>query len=82
LESEIDTIIPLYLPLTTARLFISLSYEYKMSGLLELLNLNDREIDISKIGETSFDKKSALQKLERVLGQNYPQAEEVKEYLG
>ncbi len=59
--------------------FISLSYEHKMNGLLELLNLNDREIDISKIGEKSFDKKSALQKLEQLLDQNYPQAKEVKE---
>ena len=50
-----------------------------MSGLLELLNLNDREIDISKIGEKSFDKKFALQKLEQLLGQNYSQAKEAKE---
>jgi colanic acid/amylovoran biosynthesis protein len=59
--------------------FISLSYEHKMTGLLELLNLQEREVNISNIGGGNFDKELALLKIKQLLEMNYPNIKEVKE---
>jgi len=32
--------------------FVALSYEHKMSGLLDMLNLSDRYVDVSKLGKS------------------------------
>jgi colanic acid/amylovoran biosynthesis protein len=59
--------------------FISLSYEHKMTGLLDLLNLREWEINISEIGTSDFDEKEALIKFQQLLEKDYYQAEEIKE---
>lgn len=59
--------------------FISLSYEHKMTGLLELLNLQEREINLSNIGKDDFDKESLLKKLQQLIEMDYLNAKEVKE---
>ncbi|GHU67754.1 hypothetical protein FACS189413_03120 [Bacteroidia bacterium] len=58
--------------------FISLSYEHKMTGLLNLLNLNDREINIEQIGTKDFDKEKILSSFTTILSRDYSRAEEVK----
>jgi colanic acid/amylovoran biosynthesis protein len=59
--------------------FISLSYEHKMTGLLELLNLIDKEINISDIGTLDFDEKETLLRYKQLLEKDYSNAKEVKE---
>jgi colanic acid/amylovoran biosynthesis protein len=59
--------------------FISLSYEHKMTGLLEILNLREREINISDIGTSDFNVKEALLKCRQLLEKDYSNAKEVKE---
>ena len=59
--------------------FVSLSYEHKMTGLLELLNLQDREINISNLGKSDFDSEMSLQKIRQLLNSDYPNAKEVQE---
>jgi colanic acid/amylovoran biosynthesis protein len=59
--------------------FISLSYEHKMTGLLELLNLTDWELNISDIGTLDFDAKETLLKCKQLLEKDYSNAKEVKE---
>lgn len=58
--------------------FISLSYEHKMTGLLELLNLQEREINISNLGDSNFDRESSLQKIKLLLDTDYSNGKEVK----
>ena len=58
--------------------FISLSYEHKMTGLLNILNLNDREINIEDLGTKEFDKENALQNLKKMLNSNASELESAK----
>lgn len=58
--------------------FVSLSYEHKMTGLLELLNLQEREINIADLGKSDFNKELALQKIQQSLNADYSNAEDVK----
>lgn len=46
------------------RPFVALSYEHKMFGLLTILDLEHRQIDITKIGTDSFDNKEAIKRVE------------------
>lgn len=46
--------------------FISLSYEHKMTGLLSLLQLNSRELNISNIGENNFNENEFLNKFKEL----------------
>ncbi len=59
--------------------FISLSYEHKMTGLLQLLKLQDFEINISNIGERSFNKNASLYRIERLLDCKHITTKEAKE---
>lgn len=59
--------------------FISLSYEHKMTGLLELLKLQEFEVDISNIGDNNFDKNFYLHRIEDLLYNNCSDAKEAKE---
>lgn len=45
------------------RPFVALSYEHKMFGLLTILDLEHRQIDITKIGTDSFDNKEAIKRV-------------------
>lgn len=49
--------------------FVALSYEHKMFGLLSILGLEDRQIDITAIGTDSFDDNQAISKVERLIGE-------------
>jgi colanic acid/amylovoran biosynthesis protein len=59
--------------------FISLSYEHKMTGLLEILNLNDMEINISNLGKSKFNEKQSLTEVQQLLEKDYVNAKEIKE---
>jgi len=58
--------------------FISLSYEHKMTGLLNILNLNDREVNIETIGTKDFNKEKSLSSFQKILNSNYSEMEETK----
>ena len=47
--------------------FASLSYEHKMFGLVEILTLENRQIDITNIGTDCFDSKSSISMLKSIL---------------
>ena len=49
------------------RPFVALSYEHKMFGLLSILGLENRQIDITKIGTDSFDNNKAILQVERIM---------------
>lgn len=51
--------------------FISLSYEHKMTGLLELLSLSNRSIDILSIGEENFEEDKILKSIDEILDLPY-----------
>jgi colanic acid/amylovoran biosynthesis protein len=59
--------------------FVSLSYEHKMTGLLELLDLQNREINISNLGKSDFDSELSLQKIQQLLDSDYANAKQVQE---
>lgn len=52
------------------RPFVSLSYEHKMFGLLSILGLDDRQVDITQIGTQQFSKDIALQSIESIIDRN------------
>lgn len=58
--------------------FISLSYEHKMFGLLEILSLDSRQIDITKIGTISFDKDKMIEEFRRILNSEISISQESK----
>lgn len=58
--------------------FISFSYEHKMVGLLSILNLLDREIDITKLGSSDFNDEVAIMALNRILEQDYKVVSETR----
>ena len=47
--------------------FISLSYEHKMSGLLETLGLSDNQVDFTNVMLSAENRQSCLQRLEEML---------------
>lgn len=47
--------------------FVSLSYEHKMNGLLELLGKQDCSFDLTKIFENSWNENVAIEELERLI---------------
>ena len=47
--------------------FVSLSYEHKMSGLLEILGQSDRMIDITQIFNDSTNMKNAISKFDNLI---------------
>jgi len=51
--------------------FISLSYEHKMSGLLELLSLSYREVNIKSIRIKDFQANEIFQGIEKLLSSTY-----------
>jgi len=51
--------------------FISLSYEHKMTGLLELLYLSNRSIDILSIGEDNFNEDEIINDINRIIDLPY-----------
>lgn len=59
--------------------FISLSYEYKMTGLLKILDLLDREINLLNIGKNNFDAELSLQQIKQLLNNNYQNTFNAKE---
>jgi colanic acid/amylovoran biosynthesis protein len=59
--------------------FISLSYEHKMTGLLNILNLNDREVDIAEVGTEKFNADIAINKLLAILDTKYSNEIAIKE---
>lgn len=59
--------------------FISLSYEHKMTGLLEILELQDREINILNIGNNNFDTELSLQQIQQILSKNFENTVKAKE---
>ena len=58
--------------------FVSLSYEHKMFGLLEILSLENRQIDITQIGTKSFDEDKAIQEFRTILNEQISVAQESK----
>ena len=52
------------------RPFVSLSYEHKMFGLLSILGLDERQVDITQIGTQSFSKDNALQSINKIIDRN------------
>lgn len=44
--------------------FVSLSYEHKMPGLLELLGLEARGVDVRSLGQPDFDEAAGLREIE------------------
>lgn len=52
------------------RPFVSLSYEHKMFGLLSILGLDDRQVDITKIGTADFSNKTAIELIESIMGKS------------
>lgn len=55
--------------------FISLSYEHKMIGLLEILNKAECSIDITPFASNSFDSKKALTKIDFLIESVKPDPE-------
>jgi len=49
--------------------FVALSYEHKVAGLLSLLNLEARGIDIGGLGSDSFECRRALTHCEKIIDQ-------------
>ena len=49
--------------------FLSLSYEHKMFGLLEQLNLSDRQVDITKVGSSMFDANTLLTRMRNIINE-------------
>lgn len=49
--------------------FVSLSYEHKMFGLLSILGLDKRQIDITQIGTESFNNEEAIKKINEIIAQ-------------
>ncbi len=60
--------------------FVSLSYEHKMTGLLNILNLNHKEVNIETIGTKDFDKEKALFGIQKILESNDNESEEMKRH--
>jgi colanic acid/amylovoran biosynthesis protein len=58
--------------------FISLSYEHKMTGLLNILGLNEREVNIADIGKNNFDEPVALTKIRQLLDSDYSNANKIQ----
>jgi len=54
--------------------FISLAYEHKMNGLLEMLNLQDRMIDISTLRNNSLNMSILEPEIKRILDLNVADA--------
>ncbi len=48
--------------------FVSLSYEHKMDGLLECLQLGNRAVDIRQLGTSGFDAAAALEAIGSLCG--------------
>jgi colanic acid/amylovoran biosynthesis protein len=46
--------------------FVSLSYEHKMTGLLEILNLSDRSVAIDMLGKNGYDVSAALKQVSEI----------------
>lgn len=47
--------------------FVSLSYEHKMFGLLAILSLERRQVDITSIGTSSFDKEVNINRIAEII---------------
>lgn len=54
--------------------FVALSYEHKMPGLLALLGLEDRGVDVRALGRVDFDEAACLQAVESLLERPVPTA--------
>jgi colanic acid/amylovoran biosynthesis protein len=58
--------------------FVSLSYEHKMTGLLNLFDLEVREIILSGIGTENFNEENKLNELKNILETPYSNAREIQ----
>lgn len=47
--------------------FVSLSYEHKLFGLLQILRSEDCQVDITKVGDESFNQKEALSTISSII---------------
>jgi colanic acid/amylovoran biosynthesis protein len=52
------------------RPFVSLSYEHKMFGLLSILGLDDRQVDVTTIGTSVFSSERAIKSVESIMEQS------------
>ena len=54
--------------------FVALSYEHKMPGLLALLGLDERSVDVRALGRVDFDEAACLRAVENLLERPLPTA--------
>ncbi len=52
--------------------FVAFTYEHKIAGLLDVLHLEDRQIDIGDLGKSTFDDSATFNALTRLLNHSKP----------
>lgn len=53
--------------------FVSLSYEHKLFGLLQILNSEDCQVDITNVGDALFEHEKVLSKISTIIDQRTSQ---------